>query len=246
MRVRSLLAIALLVLPTLPSVADAQRLPRVPRIMDRGPTRPAPLPPQARPLAREMYYARLPYTIESYPFVSYFSAPGLGSRLGSFTSGGFGERLDLKVARTVSLTLDLTQSFIGGPAVTQTLELGTRIRPAHDAERKWYPFFDLRGGLMLMSEREARPYDYVSGTSSYMQLTHGFGGVAGTGIEYALHPRFTLTTAGSIFQTTMSPLFSDSRQLDRQSLTAVRYSIGLRYNPGRWTMPPNLPQQISQ
>lgn len=236
MRVRSLLAIALVVLP---SVADAQRLPRVPRIMDRGPARPAPLPPQARTLAREMYYARMPYTVESYPIVSYFRAPGLGSQFGSFTSGGFGERLDLKVARTVSLTLDLTQSFLGGPAVTQTFELGTRIRPAHDAERKWYPFFDLRGGLLLMSEREARPYDYVSGTGSYAQLTHGVGGVAGTGIEYALHPRFTLTTAGNVFRTMMSPLFGDSRQLDRQSLTAVRYSIGLRYNPGRWTMPPN-------
>ena len=166
MRVRALLAIALVVLP---AAAEAQRLP-MPPLRDRGPARPAPLPPTAGVVAREMQYVRLPYTIESYPLVSYFSAPGFSGDLQSFATGGLGERLDLRLSRTFSLTLDLTQSFIGGPAVTQTAELGVRARPQYDAGRKWLPFFDARGGFVYVAERDLRPFDYVSPTAgSYQQ-----------------------------------------------------------------------------
>lgn len=244
MRTRSMFAIALLVLP---AALEAQRIP-TPRIRDRGPVRPAPLPPTARPIAREMVYVRLPFTAESYPLIGYYNAPGLGSRLDNFTVGGTGQRLDLRLTPQVSLTLDLTQSFIGGPAVTQTAELGTRLRPEVRDERKWYPFFDLRAGVLLVSERESRPFDYVdpATTSSFSRSSYGFGGIAGTGVEYALTPRFTLTTTGSLMRTNLSPLFSDQRQVEPVTMTAVRYSIGFRYNPGRWTMPPNLPQRITQ
>ena len=240
MRARAVFAIVLLVLPV---VAEAQRMP-VPRIRDRGPARPAPLPPTAGVVAREMYYVRLPYTVESYPLVSYFSAPGLAGDLQSFVAGGLGERLDLRLSRTLSLTLDLTQSFVGGPAVTQTAELGVRARPEGDATRRWLPFLDARAGFVHVAERELRPYDYVDPMSGgYYQSAGGLGAVVATGVEYALHPRFTLTTGGSLVRANLAPFTNGARSFDRSTLTAVRYSIGVRYNPGQWTMPGTLPQR---
>lgn len=244
MRARALFALVLL---TLPALAEAQRIP-MPRIRDRGPANPAPLPPTAGPIARDQQYVRLPYTTESYPFIGYFNGPTLGGRLGQFTTGGFGERLDLRLTRTLSLTLDMTASFLGGPAVTQTAELGVRVRPEIRDARKWYPFFDARGGFMHVAERNFRPYDYIdpAAGSGFYQSVGGFGGVAGTGVEYALHPRFTLTTTASVMRASLAPLASTSRDFGRGVMTAARYSVGIRYNPGRWTMPANLPQQVTQ
>ena len=243
MRVRSLLAVTLLALPV---AAEAQRLPRLPQILDRGPARPAPLPPTAGTIARDQQYVRLPYTVESYPLVSYFSAPGFEGSLQSFVNGGLGERLDLRLSRNLSLTMDLTQSFIGGPAVSQTAELGVRVRPESQIAQRWYPYFDVRGGFVYVSEREARPYDYVNPTGSgYFQAAGGFGGIAATGIEYALHPRATLTTGASVMRANLAPISSGATQLDRSVLTAVRYSIGVRFNPGYWA-PANLPQRTVQ
>lgn len=242
MRVRSLLAVALLLLPV---AAEAQRLPRVPRIMDRGPARPAPLPPTAGPIAYERQYIRRPYTVESYPLVSYFNAPGFDGGLRSFVTGGVGERLDFRMTRTLSFTLDFTQSFLGSPAMAQTAELGVRIRPESRIERRWYPYFDVRGGFVYVAEREMRPYDYVSGVGGYAQAAGGLGGIAASGIEYALHPMATLTTGVSLLRANLSPLTSGSRQLDRSTLTAVRYSIGVRFNPGYWA-PANLPQRSTR
>jgi hypothetical protein len=243
MRARSLLVIAVLALP---SVVDAQRLPRIPRIFDRPP-RPAPLPPTAGPVAHERRYVRMPYTVETYPLVSYFNAPGFEGDLQHFITGGLGERLDLRLNRNVSLTLDITQSFIGGPAMTQTAELGVRMRPESRIEQRWYPYFDVRGGFAHVAERNYRPYDYIDpmGTASY-QAAGGFGGVAATGIEFAVHPRATLTTGGSIMRANLAPMTNGSRQLDRSTLTAVRYSIGVRFNPGYWAPTNTLEQRPSR
>jgi hypothetical protein len=243
MRARSLLAVALLALP---SASEAQRLPAIPRILDRGPARPAPLPPMAGPIAHERRYVRMPYTVESYPLISYFSAPGFDGDLRNFINGGMGERLDFRVNRNLSATLDLTQSFIGGPAVTQTAELGIRMRPESQIVQKWYPYFDVRGGFVYVAEREARPFDYVSSTGgNYYQAAGGFGGIAAAGIEYALHPRATLTMGTSVMRANLAPITSGSRELDRSVLTAVRYSVGVRFNPGYWA-PANLPQRTTR
>jgi hypothetical protein len=240
MRARSILVVALLAVPL---AAEAQRVP-VPRIRDRGPARPAPMPPVPRPIAREMVYVRLPYSVESYPLVSYFNAPGLNS----WTAGGAGTRVDYRLGRRVSLTLDLTSSFVGGPAVTQTAEIGTRIRP-EPSDRKWHPFLDLRAGYLNVHDRATRPYDFVdpSSASSYSRMNHGLGAVAGTGVEYSLTRSMSLTTAGSVFRTTLAPLYGSERPISgRYTMTAIRYSVGLRYNPGRWSMPPNLPNRVTQ
>ena len=244
MRARSLLAIALVVLP---AAADAQRIPM--RIRDRGPARPAPLPPAPGRVVREMRYVQLPYTVESYPFASYFNAPGLGSRLDNFAAGGFGERLDLRLMRQLSLTLDMTQTFIGGPAVAQTAELGFRFRPESEIARKWYPFFDVRSAAMYIEERNSRAFDYVDPTtaSRFGQASFGFGGAVGTGVEYAITPRFTLTTTGALMRANLRPVVNTTREVGNATMTAVRYSIGFRFNPGRWTtLPDAMPLQLGQ
>lgn len=244
MRVRALLAIVVLALPV---AAEAQRLP-MPRIRDRGPANPAPLPPAARPVAHDRQYVRFIYSVESYPIISWLDAPALGGQYDGFTTGGMGERLDFRLHERLSLTFDLTQSFLGGPAVTQTAELGVRVRPEHSGERKWYPFLDARAGFLYLAERRLRPYDYVDPMSpvSYYDAAYGFGGVAGTGIEYAVHPMLTLTTTGSILRASVQPLGAGERNLQRGGVTAVRYSIGMRFNPGRWSAPASLPQRITQ
>lgn len=243
MRARALLAIVVLALPV---AAEAQRLP-MPRIRDRGPATPAPLPPAARPVAHDRQYARFNYTVESYPMISWFDAPALGGQYDGFTTGGVGERLDFRLHERLSLTLDLTQSFLGGPAVAQTAELGVRVRPEHSGDRKWYPFLDARGGFLYLAERRVRAYDYVDPMSgSYYDAAHGFGGVAGAGVEYAVHPMLTLTTGASILRANVRPLGSGERNLQRGSVTAMRYSIGVRFNPGRWIAPGSLPQRITQ
>lgn len=241
MRARSCLALLLLAMPV---ALDAQRIP-MPRIRDRGPATPAPLPPTARPIAREMSYIRMPFSVESYPLISHFTSPALRS---SWTAGGAGTRVDLRLAPAVSLTLDMTSSFVGGPMTTQTVELGTRLRPPQ-SDSRWYPFLDVRAGYLNSYDRQLRPYDFVDPafTATYSRMNHGLGGVVGTGVEYNLHPRWTITTSASYLRARLSPLYQDDRPSDyRYGLSAVRYTLGVRYNPGRWTMPPNLPQQITQ
>lgn len=237
MSVRALVSLALLALPM---VAESQV--RMPRIARRGPARPAPLPAVPTVLNREMQYVRRPYTVETYPLIAYYTAPGVQSGGPSWTGGGMGTRLDLKLARIVSLTLDMTSTFMGGPVYAQTVEAGTRLRPA-PSEAKWYPFFDLRASYVLTAEK-SRPADFVSeAPSTFARTHHGVGYVVGTGLEYALHPRVTLTTAATYLRAGLAPVFSPEYRPMRGSstLTATRFSIGARFNPGRWSMPANLP-----
>ena len=116
MRHRAFVALALLFVPAL---ASAQRIP-MPR-PGRGTMRPD-VPPQAPVIAREMSYVRLPYSSETYPFVSTGRA-SWSDGLSSWTSGGVGQRLDVRVLPYVSLTLDLTSTFWGGPVFARTAEL---------------------------------------------------------------------------------------------------------------------------
>src|SRR5204863_954391 len=100
-------------------------------IMRRGPGRPADLPPQPEPIAREIAYRRWRLSVESYPMVSRVESPGLSGvrALPAWTTFGTGTRAEYLLMRNVSATLDMTSSFLGGPAITNTVELGTRLHP---------------------------------------------------------------------------------------------------------------------
>lgn len=237
MRIRAAVAIVAVLLPT---VVSAQRIPRT-GTARRGPGRAAPLPPQAAPIAQELAYRRLRLSVESYPMVSRIQSPGFmnDGLITGWTSFGMGTRADYRVSPHLSATLDLTSSLLGGPAVTQTAELGTRLHPER-SERRLYPFVDLRAGYVYAYNRYLGSASVLYGDPATQGTTaarynHGFGGVGGVGTEYALTRSWSLTTAASVIRSRMTARALESGQLsDRHyAMTAYRYTIGVRYNPVR-------------
>jgi hypothetical protein len=236
MRLRRVVAVALLIVP---AVASAQRIP-LPRIGRRAP-RPAELPPQPGVLAREMAYRRLRLSVESYPLLSFVHSPeftgdGMVSNWATF---GMGTRADYRLTSMMSATFDLTSSFLGGPAIINTAEIGTRFRP-NWSERRLYPFADLRVGYLSAYNRYLGTFnDGLDGSLgpdpfySGPRYSSGFGGVGGIGMEYLLTTRFSLTTAGTVMHTHMRT--EGIRVSDRASygMTSVRYTLGLKFNPIR-------------
>jgi hypothetical protein len=240
MRARAVVAIVLLLLP---AGLSAQRIPT--RAGGRGPGRGEPLPPQPPAVARELAYKRLRVSLESYPIISYVDAPGYFGGSGHWSSFGAGTRADYRVTRFVAATLDLTSSLLGGPAMTQTAELGTRIHRER-TESRAYPFADVRFGYMSTS-----PAYFQAGSDLLLpggpgnggfKYSQGFGGVVGGGMEYALTRRFSLTTAGSVMRSRMrGDAGPNSRPgLESFTLTLYRATIGLRYNPVRMIIPSGL------
>jgi hypothetical protein len=232
MRISAVIAIITLV----PATLSAQRIP-LPGIVIRGPAHPAPLPPQAGPVAREMAYKRSHLSFETYPILSYIEAPaytGIGA-LSAWTTVGMGSRAAYSFSRYASATFDVTSSFIGGPAYTQTAELGTRIEPPR-SERRLYPFLDTRVGYISTYSRGLGAYDDLNivpqpgyGGSRY---SSGFGAIGGLGLECALTSAWSLTTSGSVARNRMTAHdFQGAQETNRNyDMTMLRYTLGLRYN----------------
>jgi len=241
MRVHAVVAIVLLLLP---AESSAQRL-RLPGVGRRA--RPAELPPQAPTIARELSYRRLPLSVESYPLYSRIEATGFIAEgvNSSWTSFGAGTRADYRINRHLSATMDMTSSFLGGPTVMETVEIGTRLRPERN-DRKLYPFIDVRYGYAYAYHSYFQPLGDPFGASSprpaaySSQYSHGFGGVGGAGIEYALTHTLSLTTAASAMRSRMTAHgFEGVRPTtDRYRMTSYRYMLGIRYNPVRFMQPP--------
>jgi hypothetical protein len=222
----------------LPAALNAQRIP-LPR---PRPARPAPLPPQPMPIRQDLAYRRLRLSVESYPMVSYFHAPAYASSgtFPSWTTFGTGTRADYRLTRNVSATMDITSSFLGGPALIQTAELGTRVGRSR-SEAKFYPFADLRVGYIAAFTRNSFSVDGIYGGptpqgSTIASYSHGLAGIGGVGMEYALTRMFSLSTELSVMQTEMQThAFEGSVITDRHyPLTAVRYTFGVRFNPIRY------------
>jgi len=220
-----------------PAALNAQRIP-LPR---PRPARPAPLPPQPTAIANDLAYRRMKLSIESYPMVSYFHAPGYASNglMPSWTTFGTGTRADYRLTRNLSATMDMTSSFLGGPALVQTAELGTRVGRER-SESKFYPFADLRVGYIAAFTRNAYSIDGIYGgptpqSSVVASYSHGFGGIGGLGMEYAVTRMVSLTTEASVMQSGMKThAFEGPMITDRHfGLTSVRYILGVRFNPVR-------------
>ena len=230
MRSRAIVSIIPLLLP---AALSAQRLPP---IVDRRPG--TDLPPQPPAIANDLGYRRWHLSFESYPIASYIQAPGFaGVRTApSWSTLGIGTRADYLVNRNVSATLDLTSSFVGGPVMVNTAELGTRLHPEW-AEHRLYPYVDLRVAYVATNSRQ------LLGTGdSYVdpavagdygpQSSRGFGVVGGSGLEYSLTRVWSLTTGASVMTSAMRSHNLSSPNGDRSfTLTALRYMIGVRYNP---------------
>jgi hypothetical protein len=232
-------AIATLAL-LLPSLASAQL--RMPRIGGRHPAEPVPPGKQPEAIARSQALVRSRYSVEAYPLISRMEATGptAGSPTARWTSVGSGTHLDWRQSSNLSLTLDLTASYLGGQASSQTAELGTRIRP-EQWDHRARPFADLRVGFQHVSQSFSyqdlgiRP---SSGASSAMRYGSGFGAVAGAGVEYYLTNMLALTTAVSAMRSSMSAYrftgLSAPTTENSYRLTSYRLSVGLRYNPVRY------------
>lgn len=239
MRIRALIAVAILLLP---AELSAQRLP-IPR---RGPTRPTPLPPQPPTIVRDLAYTRLPYSVETYPLVSHFVSPGFMGPNGpsSWTSGGMGTHIDFKVTPHVSVTFDVTSSVFGGPMPTGTAEFGTRIRPKY-SERRLYPFADWRVGYVYAYHRFFQAYydpfmaPMNEGIGYVGRHSQGIGAIAGGGFDYAITRRFFLTAGAAV---TRSHMWADGFQSSTPErttfgLTSYRFMLGVRFNPVRLLAP---------
>jgi hypothetical protein len=233
MRTRAVVAIALLLLPV---GLSAQRLPRIGR---RGPAQPAPLGPQPPEIARQLAYTRSHISVESYPLISYSQSPGVnGDVFAKHTSFGGGTRADYRVARRLSVTLDMTSSLPNGSTKAETAELGLRLRPERN-DRKVYPFVDVRGGFVHTYDSYLRPFDVIDGSGASSRggygarSSQGFGGVGGVGMEYALTTRFSLTTAASVLRSGMTAYRASgvAPTNGHYALTSYRFMVGLRYNP---------------
>jgi len=239
MRNRAVLVASVLLLP-LPVVANAQRIP-LPVIGRRAP-RPAELPPQPGAIARDVEYRRWRLSVESYPFVSYVQAPGLSGVkvMSSWASAGMGQRAEYLMTRNISATLDLTSAFVGGPTITNTAELGTRIHPEW-AEHKLHPFVDLRAAYITSYARGLSGYEdpfylNVPMPNGYVvRYSRGFGAIGGAGMEYSLTQRWSLTSALAVLGTRLQPRdFSTNGVVpSRIPMTSVRFVFGVRYNPIR-------------
>lgn len=240
MRIRDIVAASTLLLPSVPAAALAQRLP-VPVIGRRAP-RPAELPPQPGAIVRELEYRRWRLSVESYPLVSFMQAPGLSGvrAVSSWATFGMGTRADYLLTRNVSATLDITSSFLGGPAITNTGEIGTRIHPAW-VEHKLFPFIDLRVAYISTYDRGLAVYGDPYLTSGptpngyVVRYANGFGVIGGGGLEYSLTPRWSLTSAMSVLDTRLKPRdFTTMGVLPSGiQMTSVRFTFGVRYNPLR-------------
>lgn len=236
MRFAALVAIVALV----PLELSAQRLP-LPGTRRPRPARPAELPPQPEPIARNLAYKRMRLSVESYPLISYVRSPlSIDGPVSGWATFGTGTRADYRITRNVSFTLDLTSSFAGGPANVNTLEIGTRLGRER-SERTLYSFVDLRLGYVesYRSEFDA----FVVPTPDAAPLfgfSNGFGGLAGVGAEYALTRRFSLTAAAALMRSWMDTddYFSFQPSSRSYTMSVYRVMLGLRFNPVRVIRPP--------
>jgi hypothetical protein len=188
-------------------------------------------------VALQMAYTRSHLSIESYPMVSFNSAPGLAGpgRAGTWASIGAGAHADYRLTPFMSATMDITSSLFGGPAMTQTAEVGTRFNKARGAGR-WYPYADVRLGYVAsyLNTGTVGNTFVDPATQGYFEgYTHGFGGIVGGGVEYALNNAFSIMTGASLLRGGLTQHSLESYDgVDRHfTLTSVRYTLGLRFNP---------------
>ena len=231
----AIVAIALL----LPSVASAQL--RTPRVGGHHPGEPVPLGTQPEAVARSLALVRSRYSVEAYPLISRVEASGFssGSPASTWTSFGAGSRLDWRHTRYVSWTLDLTASYLGGVAHSETAEIGTRIRP-ESWDHRVRPFADLRVGFEHVSQSFSSQdlgIGRASDPSSGVRYGRGFGAVAGAGVEYFLTNTMALTTAMSAMRSNMTAYHfsgvSAPEDANSYRMTSYRLTVGLKYNPVR-------------
>jgi len=224
----------------LPAALSAQRIPLIGIFGRHG--RPEEMPPQPAPIVNELAYHRLNVSVESYPMVSFFTAPAFATngRASSWASVGAGTRVDYRVNHIMSATLDLTSSLLGGPENVETVELGTRFRPERNERDRLYPFIDARVAYIATFSNALNGYGglyfndpYADSFYNGASYSHGYGIVGGPGLEYALTRSWSLITSAMVGRSTMRAAALNAPVNRSYQLTSIRYTLGLRYNPVR-------------
>ena len=242
MRLRNAVVLVSLLAPVVMSAQIGPIGRRRPRV-----AQPAELPPQPAAIANQLAYRRSHLTIETYPLISHVESPNFTTNgsLAAWTTFGFGTRADYRFTRFVSGTFDITSSFLGGPSITETAELGTRVHPQR-SESRIYPFLDLRVGLLSAYNRDPRSIvaDVSSGFATSTPVDHystGYGAVAGLGMEYTIGNSWSLTTGGSVLRNRMTErgLQAGATEHRGYAMTWYRYTLGLSYNPVRMIRAPD-------
>jgi len=221
----------------LPATLSAQRIPI--GIGHRGPGHPEPIPQQPAPIANDIAYHRLRVSVESYPMVSYFATPSFATngRASSWASVGTGTHAEYRLTSIMAASLDGTSSFYGGPELVQTVELGMRFRPEPKQGARLSPYVDGRVGYISAYTRGLCANDFVFndpfGEFNATSYSHGFGVMGGAGLDYLLSLRWSLTTGVMLMQSRMTAEDFQTPQTRPFTMTALRYTLGLRFNPVR-------------
>lgn len=225
---------AILAILLVPAVLSAQFGP-----FRRGRLIPTELPPQAPGIAREMQYRQLPISFETYSMVEHFDAPGMTNGLRpTWSTFGAGTRAEYRFTNQLSATADMTSALIGGPAYTQTGELGLRLRPL-GREHRLDPYVDARVAyLYSMNNSSLSSMNNGSlsslGFDPQLEYTQGYGTLAGAGADVRLTRRFSLMSfAAAMRARAKSYRYDGNPPRGSYPLTMYRFSIGLRYNPIR-------------
>lgn len=246
MRNRMMVAVAMGLMPAL---VAAQRIPvKIPTSVPREP-RTTPEEPQPAPIARQLAMTRSRWSFESTNIASIVQAPGFGSDAGPlgriWSLTGTDMHLEYRTWDGWSPTLDLSGATFGNSASSPlfpdpilsamfAFEPGVR-RHFSPINARMTPFVDVRANYMfadadyqmLALSGAGAAQQWISGS----QLSQGFGGVAGVGMETVLTGPWSLTTEVSSIVDRMSVTSSSGASpSSRYWMRWTRLSIGVKYN----------------
>lgn len=239
---RSRLALALVVMSVPVAELSAQTRVTIPPRTARGP-RPAEKPPQAPGIPDARLYSRYRlsrFSVEQYPMLTQLQTTGLVAEgvAASWTMLGDGTHLGFRVAPSLFVTADMTSAFLGAPLSMGSADLGLRVkpwasyrfRPYADARMSWAYTMGAGGGSNIV------PTVFLI-RSMYGDITTGSGKGAlfGLGMETTVRRNLILSSglSSTHYAMTGRRIGGDWREW-KYSADALRLSVGLRYNPGRW------------
>jgi hypothetical protein len=194
-------------------------------------------------VSRALAYKRLRWTAEGYAMMSSVRVPLNGVGMTSYSTFGTGTHAAYSLTDHFSATVDMSASFMGGPVITEGIEVGTRYSP-FTWEHSVRPFFDVRGGFLRLYDTYALPVGSLLEAGGTLQdaalesfYSRGFGGIGGVGTEFTLTRSLALSTEISATRMGM-------RTYQRQGpsgipggqsygMTSIRYTLGFKYSPVR-------------
>ena len=234
-------ALALLAL-TIPATTLVAQRRMIPVLLGRGktPERPADKPPQAPGIHDARLYNRYKlsrFSVEQSPMVSYFRANGVIAEGIPSNNVSFGDVTHFSFRATPSLfvSADLTSSFLNGPFAMGTAEFGFRVKPW--TAPRVAPFVDARVNYaytMSSSNSGVSSVFLARPSGSDFTTGSGHGKLLALGAESRLSARFFLTTAISQTRYAMRGRSMSTLQEWNYAIDATRFTVGFRYNGGRW------------